>query len=656
MSVDVAIENNKYKQSLDDELNEIPQIGEKIKQCVKNFMMIDGLESLDEVGIVDVYRYKNYVREIVGLKPTQKKYYLSGMEQLVYAHSISHEPLLEDKLKKLNCNTAVKNRVGVFLILSGKLEPSKIDYDLRCAYSEYLDLSVAKSKKSEYMKAFDKLKLNFIKENNKFGEVKRIEDDKCFLLYFPSYEIANSFYYVQDKEELLFDFSICVEGKLKRQIQEMLLYILTSKKNRHDRRERFIIPLRYLYHFCLVEKIEDIEKMTDQQEKAFKKYLSSRAGSKLDVYMQIIDNTKRFLFISSPEPNWEANVWFLERFEFRNGRSNPAREIRSVRFDDIENSNNRFLLKEYMRYNLMISQKESIQTIRCIFYGIHSYLRYLDDLKIDATKIESETIEAFVRKEDEKNNKVVSYNKTIMSVTRFYRYLNVKGYIQKMPFYSEYYLKKSYDYHVDREVDVETQFKILNVLKTMPKHLRLMYLNLWCVGLRVTEVCTLKAGMYSWDGKDAWLKTYQNKMKSEKDVPIPNVLYRLMDEYIKENNIKAGEYIFKNKKGGAYDAGTFSKQFKKAIANAGIVDYSFRAHDFRHTVASFLYKNGASIEVIRDFLGHKESDMTRKYIDYIAEIIDADNEKYFLLVGNTLAKEVVKGLEKNEKKDIDNGT
>ena len=62
---------------------------------------------------------------------------------------------------------------------------------------------------------------------------------------------------------------------------------------------------------------------------------------------------------------------------------------------------------------------------------------------------------------------------------------------------------------------------------------------------------------------------------------------------------------------------------------AGITDYSFRSHDFRHTVATFLYTNGASIEVVRDYLGHKESDMTKKYLDYMSDIIDADNEAYF---------------------------
>ena len=100
----------------------------------------------------------------------------------------------------------------------------------------------------------------------------------------------------------------------------------------------------------------------------------------------------------------------------------------------------------------------------------------------------------------------------------------------------------------------------------MPMHLRLMYLNLWCIGLRVNEVCTLKGDAYYWKDDTAWVKIYQNKMRSEKTVPIPSVLYRLMRDYIEKNHIQPDEYIFKGAKGQAYHVGTFAKQM---IENGG---------------------------------------------------------------------------------------
>ncbi len=150
--------------------------------------------------------------------------------------------------------------------------------------------------------------------------------------------------------------------------------------------------------------------------------------------------------------------------------------------------------------------------------------------------------------------------------------------------------------------------------------------------------------MSSWDGKDAWLKLYQNKMKKEKCIPIPVELYKVMKAYIDANKIRANEYIFKNKKGGAYDAGTFSKQMKRELKKAGLTDYVFKAHDYRHTIGTSLNKDhNVSIEVIREFLGHDSTDMTRQYIDFVPEMLDSANEEYFSNAKNRLTAYVKEG-------------
>ena len=58
-------------------------------------------------------------------------------------------------------------------------------------------------------------------------------------------------------------------------------------------------------------------------------------------------------------------------------------------------------------------------------------------------------------------------------------------------------------------------------------------------------------------------------------------------------------------------------------------EYRFRSHDFRHRLATSLYDAGISIQAVRDYLGHKEDDMTRQYIDYMPKRLDAASEKYF---------------------------
>jgi integrase len=55
----------------------------------------------------------------------------------------------------------------------------------------------------------------------------------------------------------------------------------------------------------------------------------------------------------------------------------------------------------------------------------------------------------------------------------------------------------------------------------------------------------------------------------------------------------------------------FEPGWKKAVKTAGIRD--FRFHDLRHSCASYLAQNGATLLEIADVLGHRQIGMTRRY-------------------------------------------
>jgi integrase len=55
----------------------------------------------------------------------------------------------------------------------------------------------------------------------------------------------------------------------------------------------------------------------------------------------------------------------------------------------------------------------------------------------------------------------------------------------------------------------------------------------------------------------------------------------------------------------------FRKHWNKALIDAAITD--FRFHDLRHSAASFLAMNGATLQEIAEILGHKSIQMTMRY-------------------------------------------
>ena len=193
--------------------------------------------------------------------------------------------------------------------------------------------------------------------------------------------------------------------------------------------------------------------------------------------------------------------------------------------------------------------------------------------------------------------------------------------------------------------------EIIQKLSNSPEHLRMMFLHLWCIGLRISEVCTLKGDAYYRQNGDCWMKIYQVKMKNYKRVPIPEALYDLMQVYLNKNRIAKEDYIFQNRKGGAFSKSTFNEQMKKYCAACDVQngEYLFKSHDYRHTVATNLYDHGVSRQGIRDYLGHNYEEMTMQYIDYMPKKIARRNEEYFSDEKNSLLSYVQKG-EKDERK------
>ena len=221
----------------------------------------------------------------------------------------------------------------------------------------------------------------------------------------------------------------------------------------------------------------------------------------------------------------------------------------------------------------------------------------------------------------------------------------VRGYMERMPFHPEYYLKKVMRLHHDRSVSPDVCIELLGILHFLPEYLRCMYLHLWCLGLRISEVCTLKGNAYYQKDDETWIQVYQTKAKTYKRIPIAEGLYKIMQVYIRRNNIGSDDYLFTNQNGGAYLTATFREQMKKFCKEQGVDggEYLFQSHDYRHTVATFFYDKGASLQSVRDYLGHSYQEMTEQYIDYMPKKIAKANDEYFKQPGHSLAAGLRKG-------------
>jgi len=123
-------------------------------------------------------------------------------------------------------------------------------------------------------------------------------------------------------------------------------------------------------------------------------------------------------------------------------------------------------------------------------------------------------------------------------------------------------------------------------------------------GARKGELTSLKWSDIDFDRQIAYISTTKNG--EPKVLPLTESVITELQRFNKQDN----SLVFDSevKPGRAY---CFTKPWKRALKEAGITDFTF--HSLRHTCASYLAMNGASLLEIADVLGHKQIQMTKRY-------------------------------------------
>ena len=103
------------------------------------------------------------------------------------------------------------------------------------------------------------------------------------------------------------------------------------------------------------------------------------------------------------------------------------------------------------------------------------------------------------------------------------------------------------------------------------------------------------------------------KTKYDRYIPISEVL-RVVLEGIERNQGRF--YIFNNN--GA-KIGDFKRSFHTACRNVGLKD--LRIHDLRHVFASKMVMNGTSLYITGELLGHRTTQMTKRYSHLMPETL-----------------------------------
>lgn len=162
--------------------------------------------------------------------------------------------------------------------------------------------------------------------------------------------------------------------------------------------------------------------------------------------------------------------------------------------------------------------------------------------------------------------------------------------------------------------------------KSENPHLYTVVILALSTGARKNEILNLK-----WQDIDlirSLVTLHETKNGERRSLPIKGYANTLIEAKFKARN-KDCEYVFPSeKKCQPIDIRT---AWENAVKNAGIAD--FRFHDLRHSAASYLAMNGASLAEIAEVLGHKTLQMVKRYAHlsqaHTAGVVERMNQKIF---------------------------
>jgi len=158
------------------------------------------------------------------------------------------------------------------------------------------------------------------------------------------------------------------------------------------------------------------------------------------------------------------------------------------------------------------------------------------------------------------------------------------------------------------------------------KNLYLLTVLALSTGMRQSEILTLK-----WDQVDFERSTvtlYKTKNKEVRVVPLVGVAKSLLEKHGKVRSLK-NQFVFQGRL--LSHANFPRKAWETALKKAEIENFTF--HDCRHSAASELAMNGASLHEIAAVLGHKTLAMVQRYAhlseQHTASVVERMNKAVF---------------------------
>jgi site-specific recombinase XerD len=163
--------------------------------------------------------------------------------------------------------------------------------------------------------------------------------------------------------------------------------------------------------------------------------------------------------------------------------------------------------------------------------------------------------------------------------------------------------------------DEITQFlESIDVTSPVGLRDRALFELIYSSGLRVNEAACLKVGDIDFERR---LMVVRGKFDRDRMVPVSEVARDFLVQYLGPKLDTPEAWIFVGTrgatKGGHLRSTTVSERFRFLLREKGMDKPELSTHSIRHSTATHLLENGASVRHVQELLGHRNIESTVRY-------------------------------------------
>jgi integrase/recombinase XerD len=268
-------------------------------------------------------------------------------------------------------------------------------------------------------------------------------------------------------------------------------------------------------------------------------------------------------------------------------------------------NNMKTTIKHFSNYLIRIGYSEKNQIM--LPNLITNFFNYTNKPLADIDKNDILNYHKHLQIRDTTKLSQISIARHIYALNVFFSYQLAQGNIAQNPMYTLVFARSS-----SKPIQILTQEEITTLFNACETHRERIVLNLcYNLGLRPSEAINLE--MKDINLQTAQAAIYQENTKKWRIIPINDTALETFKTYLEKERVSnSSPVLFTTIKGDRTTANNINQTLKKILKRTNVPQKT-TLHTLRHSIATHLLENGAALDTVSDFLGHKHLEFTQIY-------------------------------------------